>query len=207
MPASLIEEMDDDMAHEGEAVANALFIDLIGWGLEGPIDKHGAADDVFPGNEAPIASIEAFSAVISHRKYFAGRNDKIAVLDVIGKLKCPGRRYIIHRARWDCREVIAIWIIGVLRIAIEGGFARFRLVLGYPVEIHDSVAEMDMVAGDTDGALHQEEVRGLWIGLVKDDDVASADVAVVNKGCPIGGRGEGAPVDKDMVADQKRLGH
>jgi len=40
------------LSHEGDAVADGGLFDLIGRGLKRPVDEHGAADDVFAGNEA-----------------------------------------------------------------------------------------------------------------------------------------------------------
>jgi hypothetical protein len=51
----------------------------------------------------------------------------------------------------------------VLGIAIEGGLACLRFILRNAVEVDDAVAQMDVVAGDSDGALDQEEVGSLGI--------------------------------------------
>lgn len=72
IPARLVEEVDQDVAHEADAFANSLLFDLIGWRFERPVDEHGAADDVFAGNETPEAAVEAFGAVISMAKTLPG---------------------------------------------------------------------------------------------------------------------------------------
>ena len=59
LPAGLVEEVDQDVAHEADAVADAGLVDLVGGGLEGPVDEQGAADDVLAGDEAPVAAVEA----------------------------------------------------------------------------------------------------------------------------------------------------
>ena len=41
-------------------------VDLVGGGLEGPVDEHGAADDVFARDKAPEAAVEDFGAVVAH---------------------------------------------------------------------------------------------------------------------------------------------
>src|ERR1700679_1664916 len=57
-PAGLVEDVEQDMAHEGDAVGDGGLVDLVGGGLEGPVDEHGAADDGFARNEAPEAAVE-----------------------------------------------------------------------------------------------------------------------------------------------------
>ena len=45
------------------------------------------------------------------------------------------------------------------------------------------------------------------MGLEEDDDVAAADVAVVDEGRPVRGWREGDAVDQDVVADEEGLLH
>ena len=45
------------------------------------------------------------------------------------------------------------------------------------------------------------------MGLEEDDDVAAADVAVVDEGRPVRWRRERDAIDQDVVADQQRLLH
>ena len=80
-----------------------------------------------------------------------------------------------------------------------------RLVLRDAVEVDDTVAEVDAIAGDADGALDEEEI-GL-AGFEEDDDVAALDVAIEGEWGPFGGRGEGDAVDEDVVADEQGLHH
>ena len=40
-PAGISDEVDDDVEHEADAVAKAGLIDLVRWGLEGPVDEQG----------------------------------------------------------------------------------------------------------------------------------------------------------------------
>ena len=62
-----------------------------------------------------------------------------------------------------------------------------------------------LVAGDSDGALDEEEV-GL-AGLEEDDDVAAVHLAIEGEGCPLGGRSKRDTVDEDVIADKERLDH
>ena len=105
----------------------------------------------------------------------------------VGSSIDPAGGDVLVGAGGDGGEVVAIGIVGVHGVAIVDGLGGLWLVLGDTVEVDDAVAEVDVVAGDADGALDQEEVG--VAGLEEDDDVAAADVAVVDKGRPSGFRG------------------
>src|SRR5579859_436320 len=116
LPAGLVEDVDDDMPHEADALADALFVDLVGGGLEGPVDEHGAAYDVFAGDEAPVAAVERLGAVVAHGEDLAGGHDEVAVDDVAGKLVGPGGGDAVVGAGGDGGEVVAIGLEGVLGV-------------------------------------------------------------------------------------------
>lgn len=204
-PACLVEDVDEDVAHEAEALADALLVDLVGGSLERPVDEEGAAYDVLAWDEAPVAAIEAFGAVVAHGEDFAGGDDEVAVLNVAGELVAPAGGYVAVVVGWDGGKVVAVGIEGVLGIVVVDGHAGVGLVLCDAVEVDDAVAEVDAVAGDADGALDEEEIR--LAGLEEDDDVAALDVAIEGEGCPLSGRGEGDAVDEDVVADEEGVDH
>ena len=88
---------------------------------------------------------------------------------------------------------------------------RVRLRLFLTVDVDDSVVKVDMIAWDSDQALHQ--IR-LWAcrrvdgaRLDEYDDVAAPGLAIVNERHPFGGRRQGDAVDHEVVADQQRLLH
>ena len=85
--------------------------------------------------------------------------------------------------------------------------AGVGLVLGDAVEVDDAVAEVDAVAGDADAALDEDRGRGFGGGLRKTMMSPRLDVAVVDEGSPVGGRGEGDAIDQDVVADEEGLLH
>ena len=58
-------------------------------GLEGPVDEHGAADDVFAGDESPEAAVEGLGAVVAHGEDEAGGDDQVAADDVVGEIDHP----------------------------------------------------------------------------------------------------------------------
>ena len=141
----------------------------------------------------------------------SGRNDEVAVDDVVGEIVGPARSDLIVGTGRYCGKVIAIGIESVLGVAVVGGHAGLGLVLGDAikiddaVEVDDSVAEVDAVAGDADGALDEEEVR--LARLEEHNDVAAADVTIESEWRPLCGRGERDAVYEDVVADEQRLDH
>src|SRR6266566_1608745 len=205
LPTCLVEDVEEDVAHESDALADALLVDLVGGGFEGPVDEHGTAHDVFSGNEAPETAVEAFGAVVAHGEDLAGRNDEVAVDDVVGEIVGPACGDLIVGAGRDGGKVVAIGVEGVLGIVVGGGHAGLGLVLRDAVEIDDAVAEMEVIAGDADGALDEEEVG--FAGFEEDDDVAAAYVAVEGEGSPLCRWCEGDAVYQDVVADEQRLDH
>jgi hypothetical protein len=205
LPAGFVEDMEDDVGHEAQALADALLVYLVGGGLERPVDEEGPAYDVFAWDEAPVAAVEAFGAVVAHGEDLAGRDDEVAVLDMAGELISPAGGDVAVGVGGDSRKVVAVGIEGVLGVVVGRGHAGVRLVLGDSVEVDDAVAEMDVIAGDADGALDEEEVR--LAGLEKDDDVAAPDVAIEGEGGPFCGRGQGDTVYEDVVADEQGLHH
>ena len=193
------------MAHEAEPLANTLLVDLVGGSFEGPIDEHGAADDILAGNESPEPAVKALGAVVSHGEDFALGDDEVAVDDVVGEIVGPARGDLIVGAGRNGGKVVSIGVEGVLLVAVIGGHTGVGLILSDSVEVDDAVAKTDMVAGNADGALDEEEVG--FTGFEEDDDVAAADVAIEGEGGPFGGWGKGDAVDKDVIADEKRLHH
>ena len=66
--------------------------DLVAGGDEGPVDEERAAHDVFAGDEAPVAAVEADRAVVAHGEVVAGGHDKVFALDVLGQFDRSSRR-------------------------------------------------------------------------------------------------------------------
>ena len=99
LPARLVEDVEEDVAHEADALADALLVDLVGGGFKGPVDEHGAAYDVFSGDEAPETAVEAFGTVVAHGEDLAGRHDEVAVDDVGGESAFGGKSDRTHASR------------------------------------------------------------------------------------------------------------
>src|SRR5579864_6690235 len=94
VPASLVEDMEEDVAHKGQAVADGLLVDLVGGSFKGPVDEHGAADDVFARDESPEAAVERLGAIVAHGKHRAVGDDEFAILDVVGQVVGPQRSIV-----------------------------------------------------------------------------------------------------------------
>src|SRR5580692_826037 len=82
LPAGLVKEVDHNLAQEKQPVAPACPAILIFRRLKRPVDKHWPSDDVFLGDESPIAAVEAHAAMIAHREIVAGRNHEILPLNI-----------------------------------------------------------------------------------------------------------------------------
>src|ERR1700677_694381 len=199
-PAGLVEEVKDYVGIELELVSHSFFLILIVGCDKRPVDKEWTAYDVGSGHKAPVAAIEADGAVIAHGEVTARRNHQILSLDVVGKLEGPGRGYVPALRRRDGGKIIPI---GKVVAVVRHGGLRFMLWL--PVEEDHAVAQVDAIAWNADDPLHQVQV-GL-ARLEKDDDVATAHIAVVDEGSPCGARRQGDAVHQHMVADQESLFH
>ena len=211
-PAGVGDEVNHDVDHEANAVTEAGLIHLVRWGLEGPVDEQGAAEDVLTRDKAPETAVGALGAVVPHGEDHAGRDDEVVALDVVGKVKGPDSEMAGARLFLDPGEIgweiVAVGNNGVVGISVViVGLDGLGFVLGDAVEVDDAVAEMDAVPREADGTLDQDEVGLLGIGLEEDDDVATVDVTVVDERSPLGGRSEGGAIDEDVVADEQGLLH
>ena len=105
----------------------------------------------------------------------------------VGSSICPAGGDVLVGAGGDGGEVVAVGNVGVHGVAVVDGLGGLGLVLGDAVEVDDAVAEVDVVAGDADGALDQEEVGRFGLGLRKTMMSPRLDVAIVDEGRPAGG--------------------
>src|SRR5580658_5726069 len=120
LPTCLVEDVEEDVAHEADALADALLGDLVGGGFKGPVDEHGAAYNVFAWDEAPETAVEAFGAVVTHGEDLAWWDNEVAVDDVTGEIVGPACGDLIVGAGWDGGKVVAIGVEGVLGVVVIG---------------------------------------------------------------------------------------
>ena len=93
-PASLVEEVNDDMEDKADAIADRGLIDLILRRYEGPVDEERTAHDVLAGDKAPVAAVEADRAVISHGEVVAWGDNEVVTLNMAGQVNSPFGGYV-----------------------------------------------------------------------------------------------------------------
>src|ERR1017187_10624481 len=89
VPASLIEDVNQNVAHEADPVTDRCLVDLFGRSLERPVDEHGPPDDVFTRDESPEAPVEGFGAVVAHGEDWTRGDDEVSADDAVGQLDRP----------------------------------------------------------------------------------------------------------------------
>src|SRR5271166_486957 len=110
-PARLIKEMQDYLSQKNNPVAPVGLQILIIGSLERPVNEHRPANDVFLGNEAPVAAVEAHTAVVAHGEIVVRRDNDVVALNVAGQIHSPVRPYIrIIWWRRDGWEIISVRI-------------------------------------------------------------------------------------------------
>src|ERR1700721_2351196 len=82
LPPGFVEKVKDDLAQKQHAITPVVLSILVIWGFKRPIDEHGPADNIFLGNESPVAAIEADAPMVAHGKESFRRNDNIHTLHV-----------------------------------------------------------------------------------------------------------------------------
>src|SRR5207247_3509805 len=90
-PASLVEEMNDDVAEKSHPLPEFPLLILVFARLERPVDKHRAANDILSRNESPISAVKTQVSIVAHSKVAVRGHDKIAVFKVGGHGQCPCR--------------------------------------------------------------------------------------------------------------------
>src|ERR1700722_15184151 len=133
---------------------------------------------------------------------------------MIGKVYCP---------TFGGATGLRVWRLGrklveKLSMVFWRNGVGIGLCLRHPIQDHDAVAQMDMVAGQTDEALDENGVLRLAISihlieagledrLVEDDNVTAPGLTVMNKGHPLCGRSQIDAVNNQMIANEQRIFH
>src|SRR4051812_6031322 len=164
LPARVSKEMKRHVRNPGYVVANAGFVVLVLGGDEGPVVEERPADDVLAWDEAPVAGIEAVVTIVAHHEELACGDDEIAVDNVTCKFIGPRVWYASIRIavsfRGDGRKfVVERHVVG----GSCGLCVRLRQFLA--VDIDDAVVEMEVIAGNSDEALDEEEDCGLALSI------------------------------------------
>src|SRR5207247_9675041 len=117
-PASLVEEMNDDVAEKSHPLSEFPLLILVLARLERPVDKHRAANDILSRNESPISAVKTQVSIVAHSKVAVRGHDKIAVFNVVGHGQFPFRDHIALVAGRDGGKIITIRIVRVGRSLI-----------------------------------------------------------------------------------------
>src|ERR1700721_3252338 len=200
LPSGFVEKVKDALAQKQHAITPVGLSILVIWGFKRPIDEHGPADNIFLGNESPVAAIEADAPMVTHGKVVVRRNDNIVALNVGPQIHHPvGIDIGIIHGR-DRREIVPVRIVDVAVVVYVG------LVQGLTVAIYHAVPQMDAVARQADDSLHH--VKSGLGRREKHHDIAEMHVTIRKQWTDPGtARGELDAVHENVVADQQRVFH
>ena len=137
---------------------SGLFL-LVFRSLERPVVEQRPAHDVFARNESPETRIQAGVAMVAHHEVLARRHHEVPVFDVTGQFDHPGIDGAMrvkggHDGGESSRNVCSWRHHGRIQ-------TLFRHGLRHAVDEDDALVQMDMVAGNADKALDQDEICGL----------------------------------------------
>jgi hypothetical protein len=160
---------------------------------QGKVDQQRATDDVFAGNEAPVAAVFAVVAVIAEDEVVSGWDDEISVVDELAHANPPagvdGWVGVLEPGK------VVAKVIGH-RPAVDG----VGLIETEPIDEDMACTEADVIPGDSDDSF--DKVDAGLDGEVKDDDVSA-----VNGRCGEEERvrrvGGNFFIDKEEVADHE----
>src|SRR5581483_162050 len=74
LPACFVEKMNHDSAQEQSPIAPCGLAILVVGSFKRPVDEHRPPNDIFLGDESPIAAVQAHTAVIAHGEVMIGRD-------------------------------------------------------------------------------------------------------------------------------------
>src|ERR1700722_4064120 len=99
LPAGLIEEMNDGMQEEADAVAERSLLILIARLNKRPIDEQWPADDILAWHEPPITAVQADCSVVAHREIFTLGHHQVFALNVRRQFDRPARGHVARFIR------------------------------------------------------------------------------------------------------------
>src|SRR5450432_1755655 len=177
-PAGLIKKMNDHMRQKSQPLAHAPHFVLVFRGYKRPVDKHRPPNDVVPGNEPPVAAVQTAVAVIAHSEIAVRRHHHVAILHVLGQSELPLRSDIaVVHGRYR-GKLVAIVIVGKIRVRVLGHQVRFGEFLA--VAIDRAIAQMNPVAGYADDPFHNVKLGSGWVSGKKYYDVSAVNLLVGN---------------------------
>src|SRR5262249_42124595 len=118
-------------------------------------------------------------AIISHAKVTIGRHDNITMVYVAWHCQLPLVNHVGLVARLHGGKIVAIRsVLGGERAWLVD-HVRFIELLS--IAINNAIAQVNVVAGQSDDALDNIELGRSWIYREEDDDVAVVNVAIRNQ--------------------------
>src|SRR6476660_3713923 len=108
VPAGFTKKMCNHMNQKAHTVRHGGTFVLIFRRIEGPINKQGPTNYIFPGDKAPEPAVEANVAVIAHAEKAVGWDHKFAVFQMFAHHHGPFRIDVRVTIRLDRRELVAI---------------------------------------------------------------------------------------------------
>src|SRR5208282_4830545 len=133
------------------------------------VDQQGPSRDVLAGHKAPVTAVQTLVAIIAEDEITIARHDQLSILDENAQLPRPGAADVLI-APVAAREIIAK---RVGEMFLKNGI---RLSQSVPIDIDAAVPQTYAVARKADDAL--DEVLRRVLRIVKDDDVAMAEVSI-----------------------------
>src|SRR5580658_3808471 len=201
--------MGNDVHHPAELVAHAdLSIDWLRRD-ERPVVEKRPAHDILARHKSPESRVEAVVPIVAHHEVHSGRDNEIAIDDMVGKVDRPGfwctvagiARCGNRRNGWKLvPEVFVIVCCGRLGV---------RLILSHSIDEDDAVAQMNTIAGNAYQPLYKKRVFASCHRhrLQENNNIVSLWLAVVGQRHPLVGRRESDAIDEEMVTDEERLLH
>src|SRR5260370_535033 len=147
--------------------------------IEGPVDEHGAPNEVFLRHRTKIAAVEAVVAIVAHAEVVIGRHNEVAIFDMRWQGQVPVVRYVFPFRDWRVGKVVTIKVRAAA--AVMNGE---RLILQLTVDVEFAVFQMNLVAGQAAYPLHQVET-GLGGGSEYNNIAAGALVVRQQRANPI----------------------
>src|ERR1700734_3393643 len=116
--------------------------------IDGHVNHHRSANDIFARNEAPVAAVVRIVAAIAHHKIAAGGNHQLAVHEIPGHLRAPTGNVRKSQLGASLGEVFPRQAGG------SGGGNSVGLLDSRSIHVNLSLDNLDVVAGQSDAALN-----------------------------------------------------
>src|ERR1700756_5593795 len=143
LPACLVKEVNNYFTEEKLNPIGPFCLEvLVIRSFKRPVNKHRPPDNIFLGNESPIAAVQTDATMVAHGEVMVGRNNYVVTLNVRWHIDRPVRPDIRIIARRNCRKIVAVNIGRVVFVGVE----ILCFVQRLAIAIHHSVSQVDLVS-------------------------------------------------------------